>query len=244
MEYIDGITLQQLVERDGPLPAARVAHLLRQACEAIAEAHGVGLIHRDIKPANLMICRRGGIPDFVKVMDFGLVKDIGTSQGRDAPEDVTRSTATTVLGTPLYLAPEAISRSSELDGRADLYALGAVAYFLLVGEPVFTGQTIVEVFGRHLHAAPVPPSERAARPIPASLERMVLRCLEKDPRQRFPTALAMLAELKAMQDVELWRDEDARAWWRARGDALVQALRAEQAARAGAEQPPPTPDAA
>jgi serine/threonine-protein kinase len=232
MEYIDGITLEQLVERDGPLAPARVVHLLRQACEAIAEAHGVGLIHRDIKPANLMICERGGISDFIKVMDFGLVKNIGTSQGRATPEDITQSTATTVLGTPLYLAPEAIARSGEIDGRADLYALGAVAYFLLVGEPVFTGQTVVEVFGRHLHAAPVPPSERAQRDIPASLERIVLRCLEKDPQRRFPGAAALLAELEALTDAGSWSQQNARAWWRARGDALVRALRAEQAARA------------
>jgi serine/threonine protein kinase len=125
-----------------------------------------------------------------------------------------------------------------------LFLVCAVAYFLLVGEPVFTGETIVEVFARHLHAAPVPPSERSQHAIPASLERVVLRCLEKDPERRFPTALAMLADLKAMADVAIWSDEDARAWWRERGDALVRALRTEQAARAGAAGTTDRPDTA
>jgi serine/threonine-protein kinase len=226
MEYIDGITLEQLVDRDGPLPASRVVHLLEQACDAIAEAHAVGLIHRDIKPANLMICKRGGISDFVKVMDFGLVKEVGTGEARGTA--ITESNATTVLGTPLYLSPEAISRPSAIDGRADLYALGAVAYYLLVGEPVFTGQTIIEVFGRHLHAAPSPPSARAERPVPPSLDALILRCLAKKPEDRYPSAVDLLAALRAITDLPRWTAAEADTWWRTRGDALVQALKAER----------------
>jgi CHASE1-domain containing sensor protein len=211
MEYIDGITLQQLVDLDGPLPAGRVVHLLTQACRAIAEAHAVGLIHRDLKPANLMVCRRGGIADFLKVMDFGLVKDLGAAGDS---REVTRSTAA-VLGTPLYLAPESISRPSEVDGRADLYALGAVAYTLLVGAPVFVGNTVVEVCGHHLHSVPTPPSARAPGPVPPALERIILRCLAKRPADRFPSVSALLEALAAVSDAP-WTEGDAERWWAAR----------------------------
>jgi serine/threonine protein kinase len=220
MEYIDGITLQQLVEHDGPLPPGRVCHLLRQACRAIGEAHQVGLIHRDLKPANLMVCQRGGTADFLKVMDFGLVKDIGNPRAGD----VTGSTTAGVLGTPLYLSPEAISRPSEVDGRADLYALGAVAYYLLVGAPVFTGNTIVEVCGQHLHTTPTAPSSRTDRPIPPALERLILRCLEKKPADRFASAAALLAELDGI--TAAWTDEDAARWWQTRAAQVVAAARA------------------
>ena len=183
-------------------------------------------------PANLMIGRRGGIPDFLKVMDFGLVKDIGGGAPADGADPLTQSTATTVLGTPLYLSPEAISRPGEIDGRADLYALGAVAYFLLVGEPPFTGRSLVEVFGHHLHSPPPRPGERLGREVPASLERIIARCLEKAPEARFATAGALRAALREASDVARWTDADAEQWWTTRGDALVAALRADQAAEA------------
>jgi serine/threonine-protein kinase len=157
MEYVEGLTLEQLVELSGPCRRRAVAHFLRQACGALAEAHAVGLIHRDIKPANLMVGNRGGIADFLKVMDFGLVKDIGVGPDGERPVAITESATIAVVGTPLYLAPEAIARPTEVDGRADIYALGAVAYYLLVGAPVFGGQTVVEVCSQHLHATPVPP---------------------------------------------------------------------------------------
>jgi CHASE1-domain containing sensor protein/tRNA A-37 threonylcarbamoyl transferase component Bud32 len=239
MEYVDGITLEQLVEADGPLPAARVRHFLMQACDAIAEAHAVGLVHRDVKPANLMICKRGGIPDFLKVMDFGLVKDLGTDPSRDLAMQITESTTMTVVGTPLYLAPEAILRPTEVDLRADLYALGAVAYYLLVGEPVFSGHTVVEVCGHHLHSPVVPPGERTDNAVPPSLERIVMRCLEKSPADRFASAKALLAALAAATDVAAWSEADAAAWWQRRGDALMAALRAEaaDASDSGSSQP-------
>jgi tRNA A-37 threonylcarbamoyl transferase component Bud32 len=227
MEYVEGLTLEQLVELSGPVPAARMAHLLRQACGALAEAHAVGLIHRDIKPANLMIGKRGGIADFLKVMDFGLVKDIGVGPDGERPAAITESATIAVVGTPLYLAPEAIARPSEVDGRADLYALGAVAYYLLVGAPVFGGQTVVEVCSQHLHATPVPPSERAAQAIPAALEAVILRCLQKRPADRYASAEELAAALAGAAGS--WTDADAWAWWKARGDALVQQVRAPAA---------------
>ena len=214
MEYIDGINLEDLVESDGPLPCGRVVHLLQQACQALNEAHQVGLIHRDIKPANLMICQRGGLSDFVKVMDFGLVKDVAAPSGQGG---VTESASLAIVGTPLYLAPEAISNPQEVDSRADLYALGAVGYFLLVGEPVFTAQTVVEICTHHLFSSPAPPSERSKHEVPPELDAIILRCLEKDPARRFPSAGALLAALRELRDVAPWSDEQARDWWEKSG---------------------------
>jgi CHASE1-domain containing sensor protein/tRNA A-37 threonylcarbamoyl transferase component Bud32 len=242
MEYIEGITLEQLVQRDGPLPPARVAHVLQQVCQALAEAHSIGLVHRDIKPSNLMICRRGGIADFVKVMDFGLVKDVGAGETGAGGNRITQS-ATTVLGTPLYLSPEAISRPAEIDARSDLYALGAVAYYLLVGEPVFDGESVVQVLSQHLHTAPVPPRERTKRPIPPSFERLILRCLEKAPERRPPTAHALLAALRDSRDVPPWTAQEADAWWTARGDAIVRSLH-RPASRRTEEAPSATTESA
>jgi serine/threonine-protein kinase len=214
MEYIDGINLEDLVESDGPLPSGRVVHLLQQACQALNEAHQVGLIHRDIKPANLMICQRGGLSDFVKVMDFGLVKDVAAPSGQGS---VTESASVAIVGTPLYLAPEAISNPQEVDSRADLYALGAVGYFLLVGEPVFTAQTVVEICTHHLFSSPAPPSERAKHDVPPELDAIILRCLEKDPARRFASAAVLLAALRELRHVARWSDEQARDWWEKSG---------------------------
>jgi CHASE1-domain containing sensor protein len=222
MEYIDGINLEQLVEKEGALPCGRVVHLLQQACQALSEAHEVGLIHRDIKPANLMICQRGGLSDFVKVMDFGLVKDVAAPARSGA---VTESASVAIVGTPLYLAPEAISNPQEVDSRADLYALGAVGYFLLVGEPVFTAQTVVEICTHHLFSSPVPPSERAKHGVPAELEAIIMRCLEKDPARRFPNASALLVALRELGDVATWSDEQARDWWEKSGYSASQKRR-------------------
>ena len=153
MEYLEGITLQDLVDDFGPQPASRVVHILVQTCGALEEAHLSGLVHRDIKPANIMLTERGRVPDVVKVLDFGLVKE--TEQ---ASPEVTSANA--ILGTPHYMAPESIVDPANVDGRADLYALGASAYYLLTGKHVFDGSTLVEVCSQHLHQAPVPPSEK------------------------------------------------------------------------------------
>ena len=154
MELLDGLNLAQLVGRDGPLPAGRVVRILTQVCGALAEAHGVGLIHRDIKPANIILSERGGVADVATVVDFGLVKKIDPGDA-DRTQAVTASNV--VTGTTLYLAPEVIAGGRAVTARSDLYAVGAVGYYLLTGLPVFEAETIVEIFAHHLHTPPVPP---------------------------------------------------------------------------------------
>jgi serine/threonine-protein kinase len=180
MELLDGEDLGKLVERDGPQSAPRTRHILRQVAAALGEAHGAGLVHRDVKPANVMLCTRGGVRDFVKVLDFGLVKDVAT------PSDVKITCERAIAGTPLYMAPEAIVSPETVGPAADVYALGCVAYFLLTGRTPFDGTSFVEVLASHLHTLPKPPSTYASG-VPAELDALVLRCLEKKPEAR-PTA--------------------------------------------------------
>ena len=227
MELLRGINLLQLVAFDGPLPAARVVHLLRQACGALAEAHAAGLIHRDIKPANLMICVYGGIPDFLKVLDFGLVKDIGaveqapegTAAGADG--DAALSQDGSLLGTPLYMAPEGMSDPAGVDARADLFALGAVGYFLLTGQSPFPGRTAIEVFAMERQGPPKPLSRVAANPVPASLEAVIHRCLSFQRGERPGSAEELDAMLEACAVSPPWKTENAKAWWRDRGAAAL-----------------------
>jgi eukaryotic-like serine/threonine-protein kinase len=229
MELLDGITLEELVEFDGPQPPSRVLHILRQVCGAIAEAHSIDLIHRDIKPANVMLTRRGRIPDFAKVLDFGLVKDL---QDQDA---ASLSMEGSLLGTPLYLAPEAITKPSKVGAAADLYAIGAVGYYLLAATPVFVGKSLVEICGQHLHSAPVPPSMRSHRPIPVEVEQLILRCLAKDPGQRPASADALLLEIEACErKLGHWTTEQAERWWEEHAeDVLRRARRARKALKKG-----------
>ena len=181
MEYLHGLSLDELVERHGPMPPGRVIYLLRQACEALAEAHAAGLIHRDLKPANLFAARRGRRYDFLKVLDFGLVEVVA------ARHEVGPSRERAVCGTPQYMAPEQITGDRAIDRRCDLYALGGVAYTLLTGRPPFAGETAAEVMKAHVRDPVVPPSHH--RPdIPPDLEQVVLRCLAKDPDGRFQGA--------------------------------------------------------
>jgi tRNA A-37 threonylcarbamoyl transferase component Bud32 len=218
MEYLEGLDLGRLVDQEGPQPETRVVHILKQVLGALTEAHAVGLIHRDIKPSNIILCERGGLPDVAKVVDFGLVKELGAS------DDLTRDD--TLVGTPLYLAPEAI-RSSNVDARSDLYSLGAVAYFLLTGTRVFGGQTVVEICSHHLQTPPEPPSQRLGRPVEKTLEAWVLACLEKDPSRRPRSAAAAAEALDRAAAVGAWNAEAAREWWRTRGRRLVEGLRAD-----------------
>jgi serine/threonine protein kinase len=206
MELLDGIDLEELVQKSGPRPPARVCQILIPGAGALAEAHAIGLIHRDVKPANIMVCRQIGRADIVKLLDFGLVREMDSA-------DKTRSDIHTLTGTPLYMAPESIVNPSHVDGRADLYALAAVGYFLLVGAPVFEGRTMVEVCGLHLHAEPVPPSERLGRTLPEGLERAILHGLAKKPDDRFPSAEAFAHELRLASEGVSWTPEEARAWW-------------------------------
>jgi len=215
MEYLDGIDLEKLVCRDGPLTPDRVVHILEQVCGALEEAHRAGLIHRDIKPANILLCERGGVPDFAKVVDFGLVKSV-----KGASDGVT--VENTVPGTPHYMSPEALTTPDSIDGRSDLYALGAVAYFLLTGQVVFGGSAM-QVFGHQLRSRPVPPSKRLGRRLPAKLEALVLAALAKEPDERPESARAFRDALLACDDVPSWDERRAAAWWRDRGAALRRA---------------------
>ena len=213
MEYLEGLDLQRLVDQAGPQSPERVAHILAQACDSLAEAHAVGLVHRDIKPANLVLCRRGRRDDVLKVLDFGLVKDLDRR-----PTEPSLTQANAIAGTPLYMAPESIARPEEVGNRTDLYALGAVGWFLLTGRPVFEGRTLVEVCAGHLYASPKAPSEVRGHPIPRPLEDIVMRCLAKAPEDRFATADAMRLALDASEIAEKWTQQRAAEWWRDRPD--------------------------
>ena len=207
MEYLDGVNLEDLVARYGPLPEPRVTHILRQVCGSLAEAHAAGLIHRDVKPANVFLTARGGMHDFVKVLDFGLAKAVGGG-------DQAHLTATdAIAGTPLYLSPEAISRTESVDARSDVYAVGAVAYFLLTGTTVFRGGSVVEVCMKHVRESPEPPSARLGRALTPALEQIVLRCLAKEPSDRPVDAAALLQELDRVVLASRWAESDAASWW-------------------------------
>jgi eukaryotic-like serine/threonine-protein kinase len=208
MEYLDGIDLQRLVDQYGPVEPARAIHILAQISGALAEAHALGLIHRDIKPANIVLTERPDEPDVVKVVDFGLVKRFGGNMAESAAGDA-------IIGTPLYMAPEAISRPDTVDGRSDLYAVGAVAYFLLTGQHVFQAASVLEVCSKHMLEAPVPPSQRLGRALPADLEAIVLGCLAKDRDARPASAAILRTSLLACADPGLFDLAAARVWWRA-----------------------------
>ena len=230
MEYLDGIDLQEIVRGDGPMPSGRVVFVLAQVCEALAEAHRVGLIHRDIKPANILLSERGGRSDVAKIVDFGLVKNLAAASGSDATGE------NTLLGTPHYMAPEALRSPDRVDARSDIYALGATAYFLLAGAPVFEG-SVPDVFAGHLKSDPVAPSARLARSIPPSLEALVLAALSKKPEARPQSAEEFGAALAACRDVPAWTEADAKTWWATRG-AAIRALRAAGASASSSSTAP------
>jgi serine/threonine-protein kinase len=206
MEHLDGLTLAQVCEQNGPQSAARVIHILAQAARALDEAHSIGLIHRDVKPSNIFLCVRGGLYDFVKVLDFGLVKEV-------AERDTSVSAPNTIAGTPLYMAPETIAHPDEVDLHVDIYGLGAVGYFLLTGQPPFTGKSAVEIYHGHLYERPPSPSERLGKPVPAEIEDLVMECLAKSPRDRPSTAGELADLLDAMQAAHPWSKANAKAWW-------------------------------
>jgi hypothetical protein len=207
MELLDGMDLETLVREYGPVPAGRVIHILRQVCESLEEAHARGLVHRDVKPANIHIGRLGLQHDFVKVLDFGLVKSV---TGPASERSLATGTGITP-GTPDYMAPE-MALGDAVDGRADLYALGCVAYYLLTGQPIFEAANLFHMIARHLNDAPIPPSQRTALPIPTGLERVVLACVAKQREDR-PQSAAALASTLAALAVEPWGEEQAAAWW-------------------------------
>jgi eukaryotic-like serine/threonine-protein kinase len=211
MELLDGFDLDGLVRRFGPVPAERAVHIIRQVCSSLGEAHEAGLIHRDIKPANLYLCRYGRDVDFVKVLDFGLVKrDRLAEAGRDS---LTAGNA--ISGTPGYMAPEQALGDQHVDGRSDLYALGCVAYWLLTGTPPFVGATALETIVKHVKEEPDPLSRRTELPIPAALESLVMACLAKNPGERPQTADDLATRLAAVSLDSPWTDQRAREWWAA-----------------------------
>jgi serine/threonine-protein kinase len=210
MEYLDGITLEELVVRDGAQPAARVARILAEVCASLIEAHALALVHRDIKPQNVMLCARGGLFDVVKVLDFGLVK----SFERPADDGVAATGTHAVAGTPSYMAPESIVAPDTVDARSDLYAVGALGYYLLVGAEVFSGRSAFEILGQQLHAVPIAPSDRAGRALPPELEALILACLAKSPKERPASARVLHDALRGAEAKAGLRPEsDAVAWW-------------------------------
>ncbi len=211
MELLDGLDLDTLVRQHGPLPAERVVHLLRQVCSALQDAHVNGLVHRDIKPANVVVGRAGTTFDFVKVLDFGLVK---LDSARRADHDAAKLTAEdSWSGTPGFMAPEVVLGVADPDHRVDLYALGCVAYWLLTGKMVFEGENIMQVMIQHAQAPPPRPSRRVELPIPVSLEDLVMECLEKDPARRPSSAEVVSTRLDAFPLTSAWTVERAEQWW-------------------------------
>jgi serine/threonine-protein kinase len=208
MELLDGFDLETLVKRFGPVPPERAVYLLRQVCDSLIEAHEHQLIHRDIKPANVYLCRQGRPVDFVKVLDFGLVKS-RREPGSDNPELTAEHTAS---GTPAFMAPEQV-RGDEVDARTDLYAVGCLAYWLVTGQLVFRSSSLVEMMAHHLQTPPVPPSECSEVTISKELEDVILSCLEKDPERRPQNARQLDASLAACELDAEWTPERARKWW-------------------------------
>ena len=212
MEMLDGLDADTLVRRFGPLPAERAIHVLRQVCHSLSEAHSRGLVHRDVKPANIFLCRYGEEFDFVKVLDFGIV---GAVRELGPAETMAMQTiADAVLGTPAFIAPEQ-ARGDKFDGRADLYAVGCVAYWLLTGELVFESDTAMGLLLKHTQTEPVPPSKRLGAELPAGLDEIILSCLAKDPAKRPQSARELALRLSVIPDAGRWTQEEARAWWTA-----------------------------
>jgi serine/threonine-protein kinase len=213
MELLEGATLEEVVEVGGALLPSRAIHVGCQIASALVEAHSAGLIHRDIKPANVILCERGGGPDVVKVVDFGLVRELDTGA-------TALSRAGTVSGTPLYLAPEAIRSPDQVDARVDIYALGCVLHYLLAGDHVFHGRTTVEVCAHHLHSEPPPIAKRAPGSLPEELGKIVMDCLQKDPALRPQSAADLLERLRACGAANNWTPQASRAWWDANGEKI------------------------
>ena len=209
MELLRGLNLHELVTRFGPQPEGRVVHILTQVCDSLAEAHALGLVHRDIKPANVYLCERGGVPDCVKVLDFGLVRLYRTDKG-DAMHHTGEKG---IVGTPWFMSPESIKNSALSDPRSDIYALGALAYFLLTREYVFSGESVMEIYERQLIQSPTPPSRRTSNPVSPDLEQTILSCLEKDAQSRPQTVRDLRTRLQASSRAADWGPDQRATWW-------------------------------
>jgi serine/threonine-protein kinase len=209
MELLDGMDLDTLVQRFGPVPPERAIHLLLQVCASLDDAHRNGLVHRDIKPANIVVSRVSAAWDFVKVLDFGLVK---LDSARQSEDQAQLTNDNDVSGTPGFIAPEVVL-GGEADHRVDIYALGCVAYWLLTGKLVFEAPTMIKMIYDHVHTLPAPPSSRSEVPIPLELETLILACLEKEPARRPASASELEARLQAIPVPAPWTRERAERWW-------------------------------
>ncbi|HVS36203.1 MAG TPA: serine/threonine-protein kinase [Gemmataceae bacterium] len=231
MEYLPGMNLEELVEQHGPMPPERAVHLLRQVCQALREAHGIGLIHRDVKPSNIFACERGKVYDVAKLLDFGLVKGFGL-EGDDGR--LTRDGALT--GSPAFVSPEQAKGRAQLDARSDIYNVGAVAYFLLTGQLLFDRSSALEMLHAHAYEppTPIPQFQQTAA---ADLQGVVLRCLEKDPDRRYPDAASLDRALAACACAGQWTPERAEDWWQRNADADKAAPATDEFERDGQNVP-------
>ena len=212
MELLDGLDAEQLVRRFGPIPAERAVYLLRQVCHSLSEADSCGLVHRDIKPANVFLCRYGEEYDFVKLLDFGIVK----AADEAAPRGAAETGENAIHGTPAFIAPEQALGGVPLDGRADIYATGCVAYWLLTGKLVFTADTAMGLLLHHAQTPATAPSSRSDLPIPPALDQLVLACLAKDPAARPQSARELSGRLAGIEGLGVWTEDHAREWWTTR----------------------------
>jgi hypothetical protein len=214
MELLDGVTLLEIVQAGGQLPEPRVVHILRQCAMALHEAHSIGLVHRDIKPNNIMMTQQGGAHDVTKVLDFGLVKSV------DSKADTTKTWSEAIIGTPRFMSPEQILDPPTVDARSDLYALGAVGYYLLTGRFVFGGTNAIEICAQHLSAIPEPPSSVMERAVNPDLERIIMQCLKKRRDDRPVLGVEIADQLRELT-VERWSQRDAAQWWETEGNGII-----------------------
>jgi serine/threonine protein kinase len=222
MEYLEGLNLEDLVRVDGPQLGGRVIHILRQVAASLSEAHTMGLIHRDIKPGNvILVAERGGATDVAKVVDFGLVKELEKEANLTHDDHI--------VGTPHYLSPETITSRDQIGPQSDIYSLGCVGYFLITGQRVFEGRTVVEVCSHHLHTQPIPPGQRVGIPVPEMLSGVLMSCLEKTPERRPSSARALMNLLDACHDLKPWTSEMARSWWDGQGASVLAYARRRRA---------------
>jgi len=207
MEYLDGVTLGEIVSKRGFLPVARAVHILRQVCAALTEAHAKGLVHRDIKPENIMVCRHGGAWDFVKILDFGLVKHVSAKHSRD----LTRGLR--ILGTPLYMAPERLRNPADVDARADVYAVGAVGFLMLTGRKLFESSDDLELSSKILNEEPPRAAAVAPQPLPVELDLIITSCVEKKRENRPQRITDLVEAFDALASEHRWTQREAEAWW-------------------------------
>jgi serine/threonine-protein kinase len=209
MEYLPGLSLQELVEQSGPLPPERAVHFLRQVCGALREAHDLGIIHRDIKPSNILICERGGVQDVAKLLDFGLAQCTGVHK-QNADKLTIQGT---IVGSPPFMSPEQATGRDDLDARTDIYSLGAVAYFLLTGKAPYERDTAMQMMMAHTYEPLIHPN-RLRPELPNDLQDVIVRCLEKDPAKRFQSADSLEKALAACSNSSLWTSDRATTWWK------------------------------